>query len=113
VVKGTVREASVAAALVFPVGTDVAGASFVPLKAQSPLAGELLVASRGAEDLLRIRVGRSGEPSGLIEGMLQGRYGRISAVTVAPDGTIFLATGNRDTWGGGQDLIVRISAVTQ
>jgi glucose/arabinose dehydrogenase len=113
VVKDTIREASVPAALVFPVGTDVAGASFIPMKAQSPLAGELLVASRGAEDLLRIRVGRSGESSGLIEGVLQGRYGRISAVTVAPDGTIFFATGNRDTWGAGQDLIVRISAVTQ
>jgi glucose/arabinose dehydrogenase len=112
VVKGTARDASVPAALVLPVGTDVGGASFVPMNAQSPLAGELLVASRGAEDLLRIRVGRSGQPSGLIEGMLQGRYGRISSVAVAPDGTIFLATGNRDTWGAGQDLIVRLSAAT-
>ena len=113
VVKGTTREGSLPAALIFPVGTDVAGASFVPMKAQTPLAGELLVASRGAEDLLRIRVGRSGDLSGLIEGMLQGRYGRISAVAVAADGTIFIATGNRDTWGAGQDLIVRIRALAQ
>ncbi len=110
-VKGTARESSVPAALVFPVGTDVAGASFVPTKAQSPLAGELLVASRGAEDLLRIRVGRSGEPSGLIEGMLQGRYGRISAVSVTPDGTIYIATGNRNTWGAGQDVLIRITSL--
>jgi hypothetical protein len=97
---------------VFPVGTDVAGASFVPLKAASPLAGELLVASRGAEDLLRIHVGRSGEPSGLIEGLLQGRYGRISAVAAAPDGTIYITTGNRDTWGAGQDILIRLTSLT-
>ena len=112
-VKGIARESSLPAALVFPVGTDVAGASFVPMKANSPLAGELLVASRGAEDLLRIRVGRSGEQSGLIEGMLQGRYGRISAVSVTSDGTIFVATGNRDTWGAGQDVLIRLSSLPQ
>ena len=111
VVKGTARESSLPAALVFPVGTNVAGASFVPMKAQSPLVGELLVASRGAEDLLRIRVGRAGERAGLIEGMLQGRYGRISAVSVTHDGTIFVATANRETWGPGQDVIVRISSL--
>jgi glucose/arabinose dehydrogenase len=105
------RTSSLVPALVFPAGTDVAGASFVPMKTKSPLAGELLVASRGAEDVLRIRVGRSGEQSGLIEGMLQGRYGRISAVSVTPDGTIFIATGNRDTWGAGQDVLVRLTAV--
>jgi glucose/arabinose dehydrogenase len=112
-VRGNGRESSLPAALIFPVGTDVAGASFVPMKANSPIAGELLVASRGAEDLLRIRVGRSGEQSGLVEGMLQGRYGRISAVSVASDGTIFIATGNRDTWGAGQDVLVRLSSLPQ
>ena len=112
-VRGIARESSLPAALMFPVGTDVAGASFVPMKANSPLAGELLVASRGAEDLLRVRVGRSGEQSGLIEGMLQGRYGRISAVSVTSDGTIFIATGNRDTWGAGQDVLVRLSSLPQ
>jgi glucose/arabinose dehydrogenase len=112
-VRGITRESSLPAALMFPAGTDVAGASFVPMKANSSLAGELLVASGGAEDLLRIRVGRSGEQSGLIEGMLQGRYGRISAVSVTSDGTIFIATGNRDTWGAGQDVLVRISSLRQ
>ena len=110
-VKGTVREASVPAALVFPIGTDVAGASFMPMRAASPLAGELLVASRGAEDLLRIRVSRSGEQSGLIEGMLQGRYGRIAAVSAAADVTVYVATGNRETWGAGQDVLVRITSL--
>ena len=108
--QNTPGASSLVPALVFPAGTDVAGASFVPMKTKSPLAGELLVASRGAEDVLRIRVGRSGARSGLIEGMLQGRYGRISAVSVTPDGTIFIATNNRDTWGAGQDVLVRLTA---
>lgn len=101
---------SVPAALVLPAGTDVSGACFVPLASSSPLAGELLVASRGAEDLLRIRVGANGRP-GLVEGLLQGRYGRVGAVDVAPDGTIYVATANRETWGPGRDVLIRIGAV--
>ena len=100
---------SVGAALVLPAGTDVSGASFVPLKSGSALAGELLIASRGAEDLLRVAPGSNSRPPGLVEGMLQGRYGRISAVQVASDGTIYLTTANRDTWGPGSDLLIRVT----
>jgi glucose/arabinose dehydrogenase len=100
---------SVPASLVLAAGTDVSGGSFVPINANSPLAGELLVASRGAEDLLRIRLGSDGGRPGLVEGMLQGRYGRIAAVHVSSDGTIYLATANRDTWGVGQDVLIRLS----
>lgn len=102
---------SVPAALVLPAGTDVSGACFVPVESNSPLAGELLVASRGAEDLLRIRAGVEGQQPGLIAGMLQRRYGRIAAVTVSADGTIYIATTNRDTWGAGLDVLIRLSGV--
>lgn len=104
---------SVPASLVLAAGTDVSGASFVPLRSSSPIAGELVVASRGAEDLLRIRLGSDGQQPGLVEGMLQGRYGRIAAVHVSGDGTIYIATGNRETLsrgGSGRDVLIRLSA---
>jgi glucose/arabinose dehydrogenase len=109
--RGTASDGrSVPAALVLPPGTDVSSASFVPLRSSSPLAGELLVASTGAEDLLRIRIASTGQP-GLIEGMLQGRYGRIAAVHVSTDGAIYIATANRDTWGPGRDIVIRVVAI--
>ena len=112
-VRGAMRSArSVAAVLVLPPGTEVSGAAFVPARSRSPFAGELLVASRGAEDLLRVRVGSGREPSGLVEGILQGRYGRLAAIAVAGDGTIYAATGNRDTWGAGRDVLLRIDLLT-
>jgi glucose/arabinose dehydrogenase len=104
---------SVPAALVLPPGTEVSGAAFIPARSRSPMAGELIVASRGAEDLLRVRVGAGREPSGLVEGILQGRYGRIAAIAVAGDGTIYAATGNHETWGAGRDVLVRIAAAIQ
>ena len=108
-VGGTSPAGSLPASLVLAAGTDVSGASFVPPGTSSPIAGELLVASRGAEDLLRIRVGSKGDRPGLVEGLLQGRYGRIAAVAVTADGTIYVATANRDAWGPGRDVLIRIS----
>lgn len=99
---------SVPAALVLPPGTDVSGVSFVPVGSGSPLAGDMLVASRGAQDLLRLRT-TAGKP-GLVEGLLQGRYGSIAAVHVSQDGTIYLATANRDTWGPDRDVLVTVTA---
>ena len=102
---------SVPADLVLPPGTGVSGACFVPLQSGSPLAGELLVASRGAEDLLRIQADGSGGRAGLIEGMLQGRYGRLAAVAVSADGAIYVATANRETWGDGKDVLIRLTHI--
>jgi aldose sugar dehydrogenase len=102
---------SVPALLVLPAGTDISGAVFIPPDSSSPLAGELIVASRGAEDLLRIRVTESGQRAGLIEGMLQGRYGRIAAVGVSPGGTIYFATANREIWGPARDVLIRLATV--
>ena len=102
------RGGSRAAALLMPAGTEVASVDFVPMGNASPLAGELLVASSGAEDVLRVKA--DGERPGLVAGLLEGRYGRIAAVRTHADGTILLATGNRETWGAGRDVLVRLVA---
>ena len=108
VVRGTASDGrSVPAALVLPPGADVAGAGVVPPKSGLPLAGDLLLASRGAEDLLRVRI--DGARPGLVEGLLQGRYGRIGAVAVSADGAIVIATANRDTWGPSRDALIRLT----
>lgn len=104
---------SMPAALVLPRGTEVSGACFVPAQTDSPVAGELLVASRGAEDLLRFEAGADGRRPALIEGLLQGRFGRIGAVTVSANATIYVSTANRDTWGAGRDMLIRLSLVQQ
>jgi hypothetical protein len=54
-------------------------------------------------------VDAAGRRAGLIEGMLQGRYGRLAAVAVSGDGTIYVATANRETWGEGADVLIRLS----
>ena len=102
------RTGSRAAALLMPAGTEVASADFVPLGSGSPFAGELLLASAVGEDLLRVAVDERG--TGLVGGLLQGRYGRIAAVRVAADGAILLTTGNTASWGAGRDVLVRLVA---
>jgi glucose/arabinose dehydrogenase len=99
---------SVAASLILPAGTDVAGASYVPASSRSPLAGELLIASRGAEDLLRVQAGRDGRLV-LAGGLTQQKYGKLSAIAVAADGTIYTTTSNRDAWGPAADVLIRLA----
>ena len=94
--------------LVMPAGTDVASADFVPPGKSSPFAGELLIASAGGDDVFRMTADE--KRSGLIAGLLNGRYGRIAAVRAGADGTILLATGNRETWGAGRDVLIRLVA---
>lgn len=105
-------ERSIPPALVLPAETDVAGVSFVSETSRSPLAGELLIASRGAEDVLRVKISADGKAS-VIAGMTERRYGRISAVAVATDGTIYAATSNRGTWGPGKDVVLQIVPLTR
>ena len=102
-------DTSIAPALILPAGTDVAGASFVPDSSRSPLAGELLIASKGAEDLLRVQISSKGQPT-VLEGIVQRRCGRLAAVAVAADGTIYVATSNRETWGPGNDVVIKLTA---
>lgn len=103
------RGGSARPTLLMPPGTDVASADFVPTgRSSSPFAGELLVASAAGEDVFRLSADE--KRSGLIGGLLQGRYGRIAVVRAAADGTILLATGNRETWGAGRDVVLRLAA---
>jgi glucose/arabinose dehydrogenase len=69
--------------------------------------GDLFVAALGAQDLLRVRF-ESGRPVSRAERLLDGRFGRIGAVTQGPDGALYFTTANRDSWGAGQDLLVRL-----
>jgi len=102
---------SVGPTLRLPIDTDVAGAAFVTESSRSPLAGELLIASLGAQDVLRIRITADGEPT-IVDGMTQRRYGRISAVAVSADGSIYVATSNRELSGPRADVVVQIVPVT-
>lgn len=91
-------------------GTGVSGASFVRGSALDPLAGDLLVAAAGAQDLLRVRVGTGGRRIVAVEPLLGGKFGRIGAVASGPDGVVYFSTANRDIWGEGRDLLVRLTA---
>jgi glucose/arabinose dehydrogenase len=98
---------SFAASLLLPADADVAGASVVPAPSRSPLAGELLLASKGARDLLRVQISPRGEFV-LVDGIVKGQYGKLSSVAVAPDGRIYATTSNRDEWGPASDLLLRL-----
>jgi glucose/arabinose dehydrogenase len=100
--------ASVVPGLVLPAGTDVSGASFVPASSASPFAGELLVASAGTEQLLRVQVPPNGRPA-VVEGLLKGQYGRLSAVAAGADGALSVTTSNRETWGPGNDVVIKLT----
>jgi glucose/arabinose dehydrogenase len=70
----------------------------------------LYVAALGGERLwdVPLRGARTGRPRAL----LQGRYGRIRAATAAPDGSLWIATSNRDGRGdvrAGDDRILRLA----
>ena len=74
----------------------------------SPLFGDLIVSSRNARDLFRFRIGAgdgTGAPPVLL---LQGRFGAIAQVHAGPDGALYFVTDNRETWGAGRDLLVRL-----
>jgi glucose/arabinose dehydrogenase len=97
---------SVPASLVLPPGSEASGAAFLPATGASPFPGELLVAMRGGADVLRVRT--EGRRPAIVEGLLEGRYGRIAAVNASEDGSIFFLTGNMDSWGAGRDILVRL-----
>jgi glucose/arabinose dehydrogenase len=74
------------------------------------VGSHLYVAALGGERLwdVPLRGARTGRPKAL----LQGRYGRIRAATAAPDGSLWIATSNRDGRGdvrSGDDRILRLA----
>jgi glucose/arabinose dehydrogenase len=63
---------------------------------------------RGAR-LWQVRV--DAERAGRPRAFLEGTYGRLRAVTVAPDGSLWVSTSNRDGRGdprAGDDKILRV-----
>jgi glucose/arabinose dehydrogenase len=72
---------------------------------------ELYVAALGGERLWDVPL--NGASTGRPKALLTGRYGRIRAATAAPDGSLWIATSNRDGRGdvrSGDDRILRLPA---
>jgi hypothetical protein len=78
---------------------------------RSAFDGDLIVSSLGAHDLLKIAI----TPDGSLDGaepvrLLQKRFGAIGQVTAAPGGALLFVTRNRDAWGEGRDVLVRLTS---
>jgi glucose/arabinose dehydrogenase len=92
-------------------GTTVApsGAAFVS-RPGSAWTGDLLVATLKGRALHRLSVDGASVTDD--QALLSGRYGRLRAVAEAPDGTFWVTTSNRDTYGspvsGDDDRILRV-----
>jgi glucose/arabinose dehydrogenase len=74
--------------------------------------GALYLAALRGERLWRVPVDGQGK-TGAPESLLQGTYGRLRTVAVAPDGSLWVATSNRDGRGRvrqGDDRILRFRA---
>lgn len=94
--------------VLLPAGTLPSGMTTVNDR-QSPLDGDLIVSSLGHDDLLRIRMTSDGRPTGEEPvRLLQGRFGAIGQVTAAPGGALVFVTRNRDAWGEGHDVLIRL-----
>jgi glucose/arabinose dehydrogenase len=40
---------------------------------------------------------------------LKGQYGRLSAVAAGADGALYVTTSNRETWGPGNDVVIKLT----
>jgi glucose/arabinose dehydrogenase len=89
-----------------PAGLAYYGASIVP-----QWTGSLLLATLKGSALVRLALSTDGRAVVAQETLFQGRFGRLRDVLTAPDGSIYLATSNRDGRGNptaGDDRIVRL-----
>jgi glucose/arabinose dehydrogenase len=74
--------------------------------------GSLWVGALGGERLWQIPLGQDGSPGKPVANFT-GRYGRIRAVTAAPDGTLWVGTSNKDGRGTprrGDDRILSVTS---
>jgi glucose/arabinose dehydrogenase len=72
----------------------------------------LYVAALRGQSLYRMRI--EGTKLGRPQRYLQGRFGRLRTVVVAPDGSLWVATSNRDDRGSprsGDDRIIRVTGI--
>lgn len=65
--------------------------------------GQLVISTLKDEDLRRFSVGENGKLA-LEETLLDGRFGRLRAVVIGPDGALYVSTAN-----GGDDRILRVT----
>ena len=73
--------------------------------------GSLVYTSLAGQKLMRLALARDGRSATGQERILDGEYGRLRDVVVAPDGTLLVATSNRDGRGrpaAADDRILRI-----
>jgi glucose/arabinose dehydrogenase len=95
----------------FPAHTDVSAAAFAPAGTFAGSAADLLIAGRTIQDLFRVRFTAAGRPAG-VELLLNGRFGKLGAIAIGPDRSIYVTTANRETWGKGRDQLLRIRPVS-
>lgn len=89
-----------------PAGLDYYNASLIPA-----WSGSLLFTALKGAALYRMSLSADGRSITGQEVLFQGQYGRLRDVLVAPDGTVYLGTSNRDGRGSprsGDDRILRI-----
>lgn len=89
-----------------PAGADFYLASLIP-----QWKGSLLFASLNGAALYRLTLSADGKSVTANETLFEGRFGRLRDVLVAPDGSVYLATSNRDGRGSpaaDDDRILRI-----
>ena len=89
-----------------PAGADIYVADLIP-----QWKGSLLFTSLKGTALYRLALSADGLRVTSRETLFQGRFGRLRDVLVAPDGTVYLATSNRDGRGSPSaedDRIIRV-----
>jgi aldose sugar dehydrogenase len=89
-----------------PAGADIYVGDLIP-----QWKGSLLFTALKAGALYRLTLSADGQRVTDRETLYQGEFGRLRDVLVAPDGTVYLATSNRDGRGnprGDDDRILRI-----
>ena len=92
--------------LILPEGSEASGLTIVNAS-EHPLSRDVIVSTLAARDLLRFRFDSTGHPR-LSGRLLDARYGRIAQVVSGHDGALYLITANRDEWGAGNDVLVRL-----
>jgi glucose/arabinose dehydrogenase len=93
--------------VMLPSGTRPSGLAAVPL-ASSPLANSLIVAARGRQGLLRVRLD-TGPRQQATSWLVREEFGEIAQVAAGPDGALYVITANTASWGAGRDLLIRFS----